>query len=1211
MSDMSGIGGLAGLHGLSGAALDSLAVAAASDASDKEGMTAALRQGKDGPGKDSRDHTEKDEGQQLLASQQQAQLQQLQQQQQQALLQQQLLQHQQQMQGGGGQLLQLQQLQQLQQMQDSGLGNLQQAQQAHSNLLQQLQRQLEQQGQVGESPQNLQQLQQLQQQAQHLLQTKQLQQQLSVAQGGGGAGQGGLLQAQIQQALGQAHSETGDAASASQLQLQLQQLRQLQEEQLQQAQAQQAQLQQQELMHQHAQLQNLPRLAASAAGVGGGGAGEVGAEVNLQFELAKLNELNIQHQQAVQQLQSQQSAQLAQAVQILGVTGEQLRQIQLHHHHQQQQLLQRQQQQMQLAQAQLQQAQSAQSVQGGASQQLQQTLQQQLLQQLQSQMSIPLPSASGADSLMLAQQLNQIVPDESLNLAKGAGEGGDKTRGAGSNDTDSSGPVLADELETVLAHMSAVLEEAKEFLKQQKKPVAGSHGSEERNEQDEQDMIWISADDFSGAGKKLPPPTATSAADKKMLAEFGTFKSAFGSRGLPLSLPSYEFLPASSDKHPIPLAVTDKDLKFMVLLLMQETLYTAMLQEWEHQLGGTSSLKLLQETLSILSLAQDLSQADLKNILRVKEQGLGEAWKRIWSTLNESIGCTSKNLLSFQHAALRLAVERRYVLSSDQREYESIRRAQHTFKKAGQQLSHELGGDWATLRSFLSRTLASLEAGFAREHQSKQELPTGVIKSCIIIARFLGDSGQFREADVLFDRARVLAIKGGNKHFCAEVSLYCAELLNKWSASDPAYSVDTMARSAKYASQAAMLYDSIEPCGDAATQATHLQKFSQALYWKGLNYSTLCRLGGTEGCSAETACGTAREALDKCLALRKEIKASSDKIAEVQFARGVLTFCMAEALSSGHIYRGLHGNGTRSQAARGLYQKAMELFHEVYEDWRSRLGDAALETVKAVTMLSTVANKLDGPTAALKWSKMEVQIREEVQGTLHPRTQQAKRNHANLLEALAAQNARRRAVGSSSDDASAASEKNSKDDQVQVKGESDDGDAERFKTLLSKLDELDAEAAEAMKAKRKSRENGEGDANKKRQKVDPDSKYGPSEDTAKEGEGKGGERKDWDAADADDAEESGGLEIDEDDEDNEDKTTLEQKGEDGKCDEPVEKQDDTQSLADKAVEKTAEEGKTDRMDREEDVKEDCDESESAAQDARAEGLKGPDKGQDN
>jgi hypothetical protein len=30
------------------------------------------------------------------------------------------------------------------------------------------------------------------------------------------------------------------------------------------------------------------------------------------------------------------------------------------------------------------------------------------------------------------------------------------------------------------------------------------------------------------------------------------------------------------------------------------------------------------------------------------------------------------------------------------------------------------------------------------------------------------------------------------------------------------------------------------------------EKFSQALYWKGLNYATLCRLGGADalGCSA-------------------------------------------------------------------------------------------------------------------------------------------------------------------------------------------------------------------------------------------------------------------------------------------------------------------------------------------------------------------------
>ena len=59
------------------------------------------------------------------------------------------------------------------------------------------------------------------------------------------------------------------------------------------------------------------------------------------------------------------------------------------------------------------------------------------------------------------------------------------------------------------------------------------------------------------------------------------------------------------------------------------------------------------------------AQADIKAMLKVKESGLGDAWKRIMGTLQESLGCTSKCLLPFLHAALRLAVERRYILLSD------------------------------------------------------------------------------------------------------------------------------------------------------------------------------------------------------------------------------------------------------------------------------------------------------------------------------------------------------------------------------------------------------------------------------------------------------------------------------------------------------------------------------------------------------------------
>ena len=465
---------------------------------------------------------------------------------------------------------------------------------------------------------------------------------------------------------------------------------------------------------------------------------------------------------------------------------------QFHHQQQHQELLQHHQRQQQLLLQRHQQAQAS--------------SQQQQKQQLQQNAGLQIASVSAAlesAAPMLSQQLTTLGNSDVAKAAKPA-----SSDAAGSD---------SENLERSLQQMSQVLEEAKEFLKKQKKPFrADGSRRNAQSEQDEQDLNWISCDDFSGAnkGKRLTPPPPT-AADMKLLAECNTFKSAFGSRGQPFTLLSSEYLlPSTKLKQPEPLAVTDKDLKYIVLLLMQETLYAGMLQDWEHLLGGGNSLKLLQETLSIFSLGQDLSQSDLKTILRIKESGQGEAWKRIWGTLHESLGCPSKSLLSFLHTALRLAVERRYILSSEHRE---------RVAKTGHLFPQELGGDWAKLRMFLSRTLANQEAGFAAEQNSgNQDLSTGVIKSCIIIARFLGDSGQFREADVLFDRARILAVMGSNKIFCAEVSLYCAELLNKWSASDPSYSVDTMARSAEYACLAAQLYESIEVQGDTEEHNAHM-----------------------------------------------------------------------------------------------------------------------------------------------------------------------------------------------------------------------------------------------------------------------------------------------------------------------------------------------------------------------------------------------------
>ena len=712
---------------------------------------------------------------------------------------------------------------------------------------------------------------------------------------------------QIQQQLDQQAQAGANPGRQHQLQQQLQDLLQLQRQQeislaqvggnqqlflqldqgSEQAQMQQL-LQLQQLRDQHQQQQQQAEQQSSAGD-------------SLQSALTTLQQqLNQQAQQEAAALTQQQNSQLLQVMQIQGITPDQLKQVQQQHQHQQQELLQQQQMLLQQRVQQLLLGQQSHPESFPASQpQLQLGVGQQ-------SSGIGGLSASGNTS---APMLMQAI----------AGQGQERNGATGPADkaNESHHKEMEEWLQDALAQMGGVLDAAKEFLKQQRRSPYGmewGEGAAKRAAlaQDERDMSWISGENFSGTGKKTV--IRETSEDKRFLQEYGDFKSAFGSRGLPFALLSSEYMPKKMESHAMPLEVTDKDLKFVVLLLMQETLYAGMLQDWEHTLGGGSSHKLVQETLSILSLAKDLSQADIKGILRIKEKGLGESWKRIWETLHDSLFCSWKSLLPFVHTALRMAVERRYALSSGRGE--DARRSQHTGAK-GQSATQDFGADWSKLRVFLSRILASLESGFAREQSINPELPASIIKSCIIIARFLGDSGQFREADVLFDRARVLAIQGGDKSFCAEVSLFCSELLNKWSASDPAYSIDTMARSAEYASEAAELYESIDMRGDIATQ----ENFSQALYWKGLNYSTLCRLGGTDGCSAETACSVARDALDKCLVLRKEFKAPAAKIAEVQFARGVLTFCMAEALSSGHIYRGIQGDGSnvREQAAHGLY----------------------------------------------------------------------------------------------------------------------------------------------------------------------------------------------------------------------------------------------------------------------------------------------------
>ena len=99
----------------------------------------------------------------------------------------------------------------------------------------------------------------------------------------------------------------------------------------------------------------------------------------------------------------------------------------------------------------------------------------------------------------------------------------------------------------------------------------------------------------------------------------------------------------------------------------------------------------------------------------------------------------------------------------------------------------------------------------------------------------------------------------------AEVSLHCAEILNKWAASLNEYSKDIMVRAAEYALQAKETYrEELQTPHSEVVSA----KYAESLYWMGLNFATLCRLGGGSKWGCQQSYDIANGALAECQKLR-------------------------------------------------------------------------------------------------------------------------------------------------------------------------------------------------------------------------------------------------------------------------------------------------------------------------------------------------------
>lgn len=74
------------------------------------------------------------------------------------------------------------------------------------------------------------------------------------------------------------------------------------------------------------------------------------------------------------------------------------------------------------------------------------------------------------------------------------------------------------------------------------------------------------------------------------------------------------------------------------------------------------------------------------------------------------------------------------------------------------------------------------------------------------------------------------------------------------------------------------------------------------------------------------------------------------------------------------------------------------MFELAYTRWCHAYGEKSLQTVKAITMIAVLKNKIEGEGAGFEWKRKELRIREELQGEVHPRTQQARRTFADMIE---------------------------------------------------------------------------------------------------------------------------------------------------------------------------------------------------------------------
>ena len=121
------------------------------------------------------------------------------------------------------------------------------------------------------------------------------------------------------------------------------------------------------------------------------------------------------------------------------------------------------------------------------------------------------------------------------------------------------------------------------------------------------------------------------------LVQFSSQETSLQTKGSSITAINFRSLP-------------EQDIKYIRLLLMQETLYAKMLDAWEQKWG----VEIVRLTMSSLAMSKKgLKMEEIRDIVDIQSEGQSKVWEEMYAALNADLAVRSEGLLGFVYSAFR------------------------------------------------------------------------------------------------------------------------------------------------------------------------------------------------------------------------------------------------------------------------------------------------------------------------------------------------------------------------------------------------------------------------------------------------------------------------------------------------------------------------------------------------------------------------------